>query len=63
MVQVVLCAYTVTSTHSSLQVKQGLPLFNQLVSWLTLGSLPKNESFERIIYSPLFFSNLYEYDQ
>ncbi len=37
MMQVVLCAYTLTSTHSSLQLKQGLPLFNQLVSWLTLG--------------------------
>lgn len=37
MVQVVLCAYTLTSTHSSLQLKQGLPLFNQLVSWFTLG--------------------------
>lgn len=38
MVQVVLCAYTLTSTHSSLQLKQGLPLFNQLVSWFTLVS-------------------------
>ncbi|XP_016313551.1 GPI ethanolamine phosphate transferase 1-like [Sinocyclocheilus anshuiensis] len=38
MMQVVLCAYTLTSTHSSLQLKQGLPLLNQLVSWLTLVS-------------------------
>uniref|UniRef100_A0A8C1GT75 GPI ethanolamine phosphate transferase 1 n=1 Tax=Cyprinus carpio TaxID=7962 RepID=A0A8C1GT75_CYPCA len=38
MMQVVLCAYILTSTHSSLQLKQGLPLFNQLVSWLTLVS-------------------------
>ncbi|XP_062377713.1 GPI ethanolamine phosphate transferase 1 [Sardina pilchardus] len=37
MVHVVLCAYVLTSTHSSLQLKQGLPLFNQLVSWTTLG--------------------------
>ncbi|KAG5268150.1 hypothetical protein AALO_G00208790 [Alosa alosa] len=36
MVHVVLCAYVLTSTHSSLQQKQGLPLFNQLVSWTTL---------------------------
>lgn len=38
MVQVALCAYTLTSTHSSLQLKQGLPIFNQLVSWSTLVS-------------------------
>ncbi|XP_051538836.1 GPI ethanolamine phosphate transferase 1-like isoform X1 [Myxocyprinus asiaticus] len=38
MLQVVLCAYTLTSTHSSLHLKQGLPLFNQLVSWFTLAS-------------------------
>ncbi|XP_063062754.1 GPI ethanolamine phosphate transferase 1 [Engraulis encrasicolus] len=36
MVHVALCAYVLTSTHFSLQQKQGLPLFNQLVSWSTL---------------------------
>uniref|UniRef100_A0A8C9TK69 GPI ethanolamine phosphate transferase 1 n=1 Tax=Scleropages formosus TaxID=113540 RepID=A0A8C9TK69_SCLFO len=39
MVHVALCAYVVSSTHSSLSQKQGLPLFNQLVSWMTLASL------------------------
>ncbi|TRY69909.1 hypothetical protein DNTS_015365 [Danionella cerebrum] len=38
MMQVALCAYTLTHTHSSLQLKQGLPLFNQLLSWITLVS-------------------------
>uniref|UniRef100_A0A6Q2WTX6 GPI ethanolamine phosphate transferase 1 n=1 Tax=Esox lucius TaxID=8010 RepID=A0A6Q2WTX6_ESOLU len=33
-----LCAYVPTSTHSSLQLKQGLPLSNQIISWITLGS-------------------------
>uniref|UniRef100_A0A674E7V5 GPI ethanolamine phosphate transferase 1 n=1 Tax=Salmo trutta TaxID=8032 RepID=A0A674E7V5_SALTR len=32
------CAYVPTSTHSSLQLKQGLPLLNQIISWTTLGS-------------------------
>ncbi|KAL2085921.1 hypothetical protein ACEWY4_019241 [Coilia grayii] len=36
IVHVGLCAYVLTSTHASLQQKQGLPLFNQLVSWTTL---------------------------
>ncbi|XP_055037411.2 GPI ethanolamine phosphate transferase 1 [Misgurnus anguillicaudatus] len=38
IMQVILCAYVLTSTHSSLRLKQGLPLFNQLVSWITLVS-------------------------
>ncbi|XP_030625600.1 GPI ethanolamine phosphate transferase 1 [Chanos chanos] len=38
LVQVGLCAFVLTSTHSSLQLKHGLPLFNQLVSWSTLAS-------------------------
>lgn len=38
MFQVVLCAYVLASTHSSLQLKQGLPLINQLISWTTLVS-------------------------
>ncbi|XP_056594734.1 GPI ethanolamine phosphate transferase 1 [Triplophysa dalaica] len=36
--QVMLCAYILSSTHISLQLKQGLPLFNQLISWITLAS-------------------------
>ncbi|KAL1006607.1 hypothetical protein UPYG_G00074380 [Umbra pygmaea] len=38
MVQVAACACLPTSTHSSLQLKQGLPLLNQVASWITLGS-------------------------
>uniref|UniRef100_A0A8C3ACU7 GPI ethanolamine phosphate transferase 1 n=1 Tax=Cyclopterus lumpus TaxID=8103 RepID=A0A8C3ACU7_CYCLU len=34
----VLCAYVPSLTHSSLQQKQGLPLFNQIISWTTLAS-------------------------
>uniref|UniRef100_A0A8C3ACA8 GPI ethanolamine phosphate transferase 1 n=1 Tax=Cyclopterus lumpus TaxID=8103 RepID=A0A8C3ACA8_CYCLU len=33
-----LCAYVPSLTHSSLQQKQGLPLFNQIISWTTLAS-------------------------
>lgn len=38
MLHVAVCAYVPTLTHSSLQQKQGLPLLNQIISWLTLGS-------------------------
>uniref|UniRef100_A0A4W4F6I7 GPI ethanolamine phosphate transferase 1 n=1 Tax=Electrophorus electricus TaxID=8005 RepID=A0A4W4F6I7_ELEEL len=38
VLQVALCTYVLASTHSSLQQKRGLPLFNQLVSWATLAS-------------------------
>uniref|UniRef100_A0A8C7VP26 GPI ethanolamine phosphate transferase 1 n=1 Tax=Oncorhynchus mykiss TaxID=8022 RepID=A0A8C7VP26_ONCMY len=38
MLHVAVCAYVPTSTHSSLQLKQGLPLLNQMISWTTLGS-------------------------
>uniref|UniRef100_A0A674E7X6 GPI ethanolamine phosphate transferase 1 n=1 Tax=Salmo trutta TaxID=8032 RepID=A0A674E7X6_SALTR len=38
MLHVAVCAYVPTSTHSSLQLKQGLPLLNQIISWTTLGS-------------------------
>ncbi|XP_062841866.1 GPI ethanolamine phosphate transferase 1 isoform X2 [Trichomycterus rosablanca] len=38
MLQVALCVYVLASTHFSLQLKQGLPLFNQLISWSTLVS-------------------------
>lgn len=37
MLHVAVCAYVPTSTHSSLQLKQGLPLLNQMISWTTLG--------------------------
>uniref|UniRef100_A0AAY4A8Y0 GPI ethanolamine phosphate transferase 1 n=1 Tax=Denticeps clupeoides TaxID=299321 RepID=A0AAY4A8Y0_9TELE len=36
MATVALCAYVLTSTHSSLQRKEGLPLVNQIISWSTL---------------------------
>lgn len=29
--------YVVYTTHDSLLKKQGLPLFNQIISWITLG--------------------------
>ncbi|XP_035269131.1 GPI ethanolamine phosphate transferase 1 [Anguilla anguilla] len=38
MIHVALCAYVLNSTHSSLKLKQGLPLFSQIVSWTTLVS-------------------------
>lgn len=39
MLLVAVCAYVPSLTHSSLQQKQGLPLFNQIISWTTLGRL------------------------
>ncbi|XP_066518594.1 GPI ethanolamine phosphate transferase 1 [Hoplias malabaricus] len=36
MLHMLLCVCVLVSTHSSLQLKQGLPLFNQLISWTTL---------------------------
>uniref|UniRef100_A0A667YLM4 GPI ethanolamine phosphate transferase 1 n=1 Tax=Myripristis murdjan TaxID=586833 RepID=A0A667YLM4_9TELE len=38
MLHVAVCAYVPNLTHSSLQQKQGLPLFSQIISWTTLGS-------------------------
>uniref|UniRef100_A0A4W6FRZ4 GPI ethanolamine phosphate transferase 1 n=1 Tax=Lates calcarifer TaxID=8187 RepID=A0A4W6FRZ4_LATCA len=38
MFHVAVCAYVPSLTHSSLQQKQGLPLLNQIISWITLGS-------------------------
>ncbi|XP_066577902.1 GPI ethanolamine phosphate transferase 1 isoform X1 [Amia ocellicauda] len=38
MLHLTLCAYVLNNTHSSLRLKQGLPIFNQLVSWTTLAS-------------------------
>ncbi|XP_061660858.1 GPI ethanolamine phosphate transferase 1 isoform X1 [Syngnathoides biaculeatus] len=38
MLHVAVCAYVPFLTHSSLQQKQGLPLPNQMISWLTLSS-------------------------
>ncbi|KAJ8277723.1 hypothetical protein GJAV_G00079100 [Gymnothorax javanicus] len=38
MIHMALCAFVLTSTHSSLKLKQGLPLFNQIISWTTLAS-------------------------
>lgn len=34
---VALSTYVVSSTHNSLKNKQGLPVFNQIISWMTLG--------------------------
>ncbi|XP_009875991.1 PREDICTED: GPI ethanolamine phosphate transferase 1-like, partial [Apaloderma vittatum] len=38
MLSVALSTYVVSSTHDSLKNKQGLPLLNQIVSWMTLVS-------------------------
>ncbi|KAM7370024.1 hypothetical protein PAMP_011310 [Pampus punctatissimus] len=38
MLHVAVCAYISYLTHSSLQQKQGLPLLNQIISWITLAS-------------------------
>lgn len=37
MFSIALSMYVVSSTHNSLKNKQGLPVFNQIVSWMTLG--------------------------
>ena len=38
MFSIALSTYVVSSTHNSLKNKQGLPVFNQIVSWMTLAS-------------------------
>ncbi|XP_065523599.1 GPI ethanolamine phosphate transferase 1 [Lathamus discolor] len=38
MLSVALSTYVVSSTHDSLKNKQGLPLLNQIISWMTLVS-------------------------
>ncbi|XP_062425828.1 GPI ethanolamine phosphate transferase 1 isoform X2 [Rhea pennata] len=38
MLSIALSTYVVNSTHNSLQNKQGLPVFNQIISWTTLVS-------------------------
>ncbi|NWR66700.1 PIGN transferase, partial [Bucorvus abyssinicus] len=38
MLSIALSTYVVSSTHDSLQKKQGLPVLNQIISWLTLAS-------------------------
>uniref|UniRef100_A0A8C2TY04 GPI ethanolamine phosphate transferase 1 n=1 Tax=Coturnix japonica TaxID=93934 RepID=A0A8C2TY04_COTJA len=36
MFSIALSTYVVSSTHNSLKNKQGLPIFNQIISWMTL---------------------------
>ncbi|KAM6349928.1 GPI ethanolamine phosphate transferase 1 isoform 2-T2 [Podargus strigoides] len=38
MLSIVLSTYVVSSTHDSLKNKQGLPVLNQIISWMTLVS-------------------------
>uniref|UniRef100_A0A8C7BCL5 GPI ethanolamine phosphate transferase 1 n=1 Tax=Neovison vison TaxID=452646 RepID=A0A8C7BCL5_NEOVI len=38
MLSIVLSMYVVYTTHDSLLKKQGLPVFNQIISWITLAS-------------------------
>ncbi|NXG43184.1 PIGN transferase, partial [Psilopogon haemacephalus] len=38
MLSIALSTYVVSSTHQSLKNKQGLPLLNQIISWMTLVS-------------------------
>ncbi|XP_046690011.1 GPI ethanolamine phosphate transferase 1 isoform X2 [Silurus meridionalis] len=65
MLQVALCTYVLSSTHSSLQLKQGLPLFNQLISWTTLVSsfmvplLSSTRLFHRLLSILLSLSSVY----
>lgn len=37
MFSVALSTYIVGTTHNSLKMKQGLPIMNQIISWMTLG--------------------------
>ncbi|KAI5620050.1 GPI ethanolamine phosphate transferase 1 [Silurus asotus] len=65
MLQVALCTYVLSSTHSSLQLKQGLPLFNQLISWTTLVSsfmvplLSSTRLFHRLLSILLSLTSVY----
>ncbi|NXF06635.1 PIGN transferase, partial [Smithornis capensis] len=40
MLSIALSTYVVSSTHDSLKNKQGLPVLNQIISWMTLVSSP-----------------------
>lgn len=40
MFSVALSTYVVGTTHNSLKMKQGLPIMNQIISWMTLVSSP-----------------------
>ncbi|XP_058500893.1 GPI ethanolamine phosphate transferase 1 [Solea solea] len=65
MLHVAVCAYVPSFTHSSLQQKQGLPLFNQIISWITLGSsmlvplLSSTRLFHRLLSIFLSFTATY----
>ncbi|KAI1889039.1 hypothetical protein AGOR_G00174950 [Albula goreensis] len=65
MIHVALCAYVLTSTHSSLKLKQGLPVFNQIVSWTTLVSslvvplLSSTQLFQRLLSISLSLVSTY----
>lgn len=37
MLHLAVCAFVPSFTHWSLQQKRGLPLLNQVISWITLG--------------------------
>ncbi|KAM7175338.1 GPI ethanolamine phosphate transferase 1 isoform 1-T3 [Macrochelys suwanniensis] len=50
MLSIALSTYVVNSTHSSLHHKQGLPVINQIISWITLAS-----SLFVPLLSPTFF--------
>ncbi|XP_036378811.1 GPI ethanolamine phosphate transferase 1 [Megalops cyprinoides] len=65
MVHVALCAYVLNSTHSSLKVKQGLPIVNQIISWTTLASsfvvplLSSTRLFQRLLSISLSLVSTY----
>ncbi|KAF3829779.1 hypothetical protein GH733_001730 [Mirounga leonina] len=64
MLSIVLSMCVVYTTHDSLLKKQGLPLFNQIISWITLASsfvlplLSPTSLFERLF--SILLSSMYE---
>ncbi|XP_072556000.1 GPI ethanolamine phosphate transferase 1 isoform X2 [Paramormyrops kingsleyae] len=65
MVHLALCTYVVSSTHSSLRQKQGLPVTNQVFSWVTLASsfvvplLSSTRLFQRLLSISLSLTSTY----
>lgn len=47
MLSITLSTYVVSSTHDSLKNKQGLPVLNQIISWMTLGKNVFSPKLER----------------
>uniref|UniRef100_A0A452QM35 GPI ethanolamine phosphate transferase 1 n=1 Tax=Ursus americanus TaxID=9643 RepID=A0A452QM35_URSAM len=58
MLSIVLSMCVVYTTHDSLRKKQGLPLFNQIISWITLGKRAIKLNKLMLLYQVIIFGPL-----